>query len=77
MSETYKKVGEHLEVTKTTVDSVTESDVLQEKAGLQEDKKARLGDILCWQKDVAQIDAQLAIIEDKLRVIHEESDQKE
>jgi len=74
MPESYKKKGKDLEVTKTIVSSITEGELLQEREDLQEERRHRLQDIVSMQKDVAEIDAKLAIAVDKLCTIRKEPD---
>ena len=65
MAETYKKVGDNLEVTVTNVREITELELLEQKQRLVQDKKRAEEDIVRIQTQIDEIDAKLVVVNEK------------
>lgn len=65
MAETYKKIGDKLEVTVTNVREVSELELLEQKQRLEQNKKRAEEDVARTQVQIDEIDAKLVVVNEK------------
>lgn len=62
MTQTYKKVGDKLEVTDTNIKEVTELELLEQKERLEQDKVRAEQEVVKVQSQIDELDAKLVVI---------------